>query len=263
MAVVEHLRMRAKPVEGKKEIAQLATISAADETIGQLIADVMDTVTIDGVITVKESQGTDYEIEYVKGMQFDRGYISPAFITDQEKMEASLENPYILITDRKISAIDDLLPIIEKIMQQGRRELVVIAEEVESEALTTLVVNKMKGILNVVAVRAPSFGDRRKEVLRDIAILTGGRVISEEVGQLLRNAKLSDLGSARSVVTHKEDMTIIDGKGAKTDIQVRMREVRAQLSEATSDYDREKLEERLVKLARRRGNHQGWSNDGA
>ncbi|MHB8598742.1 MAG: chaperonin GroEL [Ktedonobacteraceae bacterium] len=248
-AVVEYLHANAKPVESKKEIVQLATISAADETIGQLIAEVMDVVTWEGVITVKESQGIDYEVEYVKGMQFERGYISPAFITNQEKMESSLENPSILITDRKISAIDDLLPILEKIMQQGRRELVIIAEEVEGEALTTLVVNKMKGILDVVAVRAPSFGDRRKEVLRDIAILTGGQVISEEKGQQLRNTKLSDLGSARFIVTHKEDMTIIDGKGAKTDIQARMHEVRTQLTEATSDYDREKLQERLAKLA--------------
>src|SRR5947209_5959901 len=248
-AVVEYIREHAIPVESKTEIAQLATISAADETIGQLIADVMDKVGRDGVITVEESQGTDFEVEYTEGMSLDRGYISPYFITNQAKMEASLENPYILLTDKKISAIADLLPILEKVTQQGRRELVIIAEDVEGEALTTLVVNKMRGTLNVLAVRAPSFGDRRKEMLRDIAVLTGGQVISEEMGRRLTNAKLSDLGSAHLVVAHKDDMTIIDGRGSKTAIEARMREVRAQLRDATSDFDREKLQERLAKLA--------------
>jgi chaperonin GroEL len=248
-AVVEYIHAHAIPLESRTEIAQLATISAADETIGQLIADVMDKVGRDGVITVEESQGTDFEVEYTEGMSLDRGYISPYFITNQAKMEASLENPYILLTDKKISAIADLLPILEKITQQGRRELVIIAEDVEGEALTTLVVNKMRGTLNVLAVRAPSFGDRRKEIMRDIAVLTGGQVISEEMGRRLTNAKLSDLGSAHLVVAHKDDMTIIDGRGSKAAIESRMREVRAQLRDATSDFDREKLQERLAKLA--------------
>ncbi len=248
-AVVEYIHAHATPLESKTEIAQLATISAADETIGQLIADVMDKVGRDGVITVEESQGTDFEVEYTEGMSLDRGYISPYFVTDQTKMEASLENPYILLTDKKISAIADLLPILEKVTQQGRRELVIIAEDVEGEALTTLVVNKMRGTLNVLAVRAPSFGDRRKEIMRDIAVLTGGQLISEEMGRRLTNAKLSDLGSAHLVVAHKDDMTIIDGRGSKTAIEARMREVRAQLRDATGDFDREKLQERLAKLA--------------
>jgi chaperonin GroEL len=248
-AVVEYIHAHAIPVESKTEIAQLATISAADETIGQLIADVMDKVGRDGVITVEEAQGTDFEVEYTEGMRLDRGYISPYFVTNQAKMEASLENPYILLTDKKISAIADLLPILEKITQQERRELVIIAEDVEGEALTTLVVNKMRGTLNVLAVRAPSFGERRKEVMRDIAVLTGGQVISEEMGRRLTNAKLSDLGSAHLVVAHKDDVTIIDGRGSKAAIQARMREVRAQLRDATSDFDREKLQERLAKLA--------------
>jgi chaperonin GroEL len=248
-AVVEYIHAHAIPLESRTEIAQLATISAADETIGQLIADVMDKVGRDGVITVEESQGTDFEVEYTEGVSLDRGYISPYFVTNQAKMEAVLENPYILLTDKKISAIADLLPILEKITQQGRRELVIIAEDVEGEALTTLVVNKMRGTLNVLAVRAPSFGDRRKEIMRDIAVLTGGQVISEEMGRRLTNAKLSDLGSAHLVVAHKDDMTIIDGRGSKAAIESRMREVRAQLRDATSDFDREKLQERLAKLA--------------
>jgi chaperonin GroEL len=248
-AVVEYIHAHAIPLESRTEIAQLATISAADETIGQLIADVMDKVGRDGVITVEEAQGTDFEVEYTEGMRLDRGYISPYFVTNQAKMEASLENPYILLTDKKISAIADLLPILEKITQQERRELVIIAEDVEGEALTTLVVNKMRGTLNVLAVRAPSFGERRKEVMRDIAVLTGGQVISEEMGRRLTNAKLSDLGSAHLVVAHKDDVTIIDGRGSKAAIQARMREVRAQLRDATSDFDREKLQERLAKLA--------------
>ena len=209
----------------------------------------MDKVGRDGVITVEESQGTDFEVEYTEGIRLDRGYISPYFVTDQAKMEASLEDPFILLTDQKISAIADLLPLLEKITQQGRRELVIIAEDVEGEALTTLVVNKMRGTLNVLAVRAPSFGDRRKEIMRDIAIITGGQVISEEMGRRLTSAKLSDLGSAHLVMAHKDDMTIIDGRGSKAAIQTRMREVRAQLRDAASDFDREKLQERLAKLA--------------
>jgi chaperonin GroEL len=248
-AVVEYIRTHAIPVENNKEIAQLASISAADESIGQLIADVIKKVTTDGIITVEASQGTDVEVEYVEGMQLDRGYISPYFVTDQAKMEASLENPYILITDKKISAIYDLVPILEEITRQGRRDLLIIAEDVVGEALTTLVVNKTRGILNVLAVRAPSFGDRRKDVMRDIALLTGGQVISEEMGRRLENTKLSDLGSARHVVARKESMILLDGHGSKADIQERMRELRAQLQEVSSDFDREKLQERLAKLA--------------
>ena len=248
-AVVEYIRKMAIPVEGKKEIAQIASISAADDTIGDLIAEVMDRVGKDGVITVEESRGINFEIDYVEGMQIDKGYISAYFVTNTEKMEASLENPYILITDKKISAVQDILPVIEKIVQQGRREVVIIAEDVDGEALATLVVNKLRGILNVLAVKAPGFGDRRKEMLRDIAILTGGEVISEEMGRRLDSATLADLGSARLVTSHKDDTTIIEGHGEAADIQARVRQIKAQVDETTSDYDREKLQERLAKLA--------------
>ncbi|HEV2660342.1 MAG TPA: chaperonin GroEL [Ktedonobacteraceae bacterium] len=248
-AVVDYLREMAIPVEGKKEIAQIASISAADENIGELIAEVMDRVGKDGVITVEESRGINFETDYVEGMQIDKGYISAYFVTNTEKMEASLENPYILITDKKISAVQDMLPVIEKIVQQGRREVVIIAEDVDGEALATLVVNKLRGILNVLAVKAPGFGDRRKEMLRDIAILTGGEVISEEMGRRLDSATLADLGSARLVTAHKDDTTIIEGHGETADIQARVRQIKAQIEETTSDYDREKLQERLAKLA--------------
>ncbi len=248
-AVVDYLREMAIPVEGKKEIAQIASISAADENIGELIAEVMDRVGKDGVITVEESRGINFETDYVEGMQIDKGYISAYFVTNTEKMEASLENPYILITDKKISAVQDMLPVIEKIVQQGRREVVIIAEDVDGEALATLVVNKLRGILNVLAVKAPGFGDRRKEMLRDIAILTGGEVISEEMGRRLDSATLADLGSARLVTSHKDDTTIIEGHGETADIQARVRQIKAQIEETTSDYDREKLQERLAKLA--------------
>ncbi|QBD81339.1 chaperonin GroEL [Ktedonosporobacter rubrisoli] len=248
-AVVEHIRQLAIPVESKKEIAQIASISAADEQIGELIADVMDRVGKDGVITVEESRGINFETEYVEGMQIDKGYISAYFVTNSEKMEASLENPYILITDKKISAVQDILPLIEKIVQQGRREIVIIAEDVDGEALATLVVNKLRGILNVLAVKAPGFGDRRKDMLRDIAALTGGQVISEEMGRRLDSATLADLGTARLVVSHKDDTTIIEGRGNSEDIQGRIRQIKAQIEETTSDYDREKLQERLAKLS--------------
>jgi chaperonin GroEL len=248
-AVVEYIRQLAIPVEDQKEIAQIASISAADEQIGNLIAEVMDRVGKDGVITVEESRGINFETEYVEGMQIDKGYISPYFVTNTEKMEASLENPYILITDKKISAVQDILPIIEKIVQQGRREVVIIAEDVDGEALAVLVVNKLRSILNVVAVKAPGFGDRRKEMLRDIATLTGGEVISEEMGRRLDSATLADLGSARLVTSHKEDTTIIEGHGESADIQNRVRQIKAQIDETTSDYDREKLQERLAKLS--------------
>jgi chaperonin GroEL len=248
-AVVEYIRQLAIPVESKKEIAQIASISAADEQIGELIADVMDKVGKDGVITVEESRGVNFEVEYVEGMQIDKGYISAYFATNTEKMEASLENPYILITDKKISAIQDILPLIEKVVQQGRREIVIIAEDVDGEALPTLVVNKLRGILNVLAVKAPGFGDRRKEMLQDIAVLTGGQVISEDMGRRLDSATLEDLGTARLVVAHRDDTTIIEGHGDAADIQARIRQIKAQMEETTSDYDREKLQERLAKLS--------------
>src|SRR6266436_6282592 len=248
-AVVEYIRSEAIPVEGKKEIAQVASISAADDAIGQLIAEVMDKVGKDGVITVEESRGINFETEYVEGMQIDKGYISPYFVTNAEKMDASIENPYILITDRKISAVQDILPVLEKMTQQGRREIVILAEDVDGEALATLVVNKLRGILNVLAVKAPGFGDRRKEMLRDIAALTGGQVISEEMGRRLDSTTLADLGSARLVISHKDDTTLIEGRGNPADIQGRIRQIKAQIEETTSDYDREKLQERLAKLS--------------
>jgi len=248
-AVVEYLRTVAMPVEGKKEIAQLAMISAADDFIGQLIADVMEHVGRDGVITIEESKSGNFEIEYVEGMQIDRGFVSAYFVTNVEKMEAALENPLILMTDKKISAAQELLPILEQVMQQGRREIVIIAEDIDGDALTTLVANKVRGILNVLAVRAPSFGDRRKETLLDIATLTGGQVISEEMGRYLAKATLADLGSARLVVAHKNDMTIIEGRGKLEDIHARMRQLRMQLEGNPSDFDREKLLERLARLA--------------
>jgi len=248
-AVVEYIRSEAVPVETKKDIAQIASISAADETIGELIAEVMDKVGKDGVITVEESRGINFETEYVEGMQIDKGYISPYFVTNAEKMEAVLDNPYILITDKKISAVQDILPVVEKMVQQGKREILIIAEDVDGEALATLVVNKLRGILNVLAVKAPGFGDRRKEMLRDIAVLTGGQVISEEMGRRLDSATLADLGSARSVISHKDDTTIVEGRGDSASIQARVRQIKAQIDETTSDYDREKLQERLAKLA--------------
>ncbi len=248
-AIVNYIHEIAKPVETREDIAHIATNSAADETIGNLIAEVMDKVGKDGVITVESSRGTNFETEYVEGMQIDKGYISAYFVTNSEKMEASIENPYILITDRKISAVADILPILEKLTQQGKREIVIIAEDVDGEALATLVVNKLRGILNVLAVKAPGFGDRRKEMLRDIAVLTGGEVISEEMGRRLDSVTLADLGQARLVVSTKDDTTIIEGRGSQEDIQARVRQIKAQIEETTSDYDREKLQERLAKLA--------------
>jgi chaperonin GroEL len=249
VAAVNYIRSESIPVESQKEIAQIATISAADEQIGQLIAEVMDKVGKDGVITVEESRGTDFETDYVEGMQFDRGYISPYFVTNPERMEASIDNPYILITDRKISAVPDILSVLEQMTQQGSRDIVIIAEDVDGEALATLVVNKLRGILNVLAVKAPGFGDRRKEMLQDIAVLTGGQVISEETGRRLDSATLNDLGSARRVVSTKDNTTIVEGKGSPEAIQARIRQIRAQIEETTSDYDREKLQERLAKLS--------------
>ena len=248
-AVVEYIKAIATPVESRKEIAQIASISAADEQIGELIADVMDRVGKDGVITVEESRGTNFEIEFVEGMQIDKGYLSAYFVTNPDRMEASIEDANILITDKKISAVADILPVLEKLTQTGNRNIVIIAEDVDGEALATLVVNKLRGILNVLAVKAPGFGDRRKDMLRDIAALTGGQVISEEMGRRLENATLADLGQARRVVAKKDDTTIVEGRGEVKEIQARIKQIKAQIDETTSDYDREKLQERLAKLS--------------
>ena len=248
-AVAEAVKQAAKPVRGHDEVAQVATVSAADPEIGNLIAEVMDKVGKDGVITVEESKTLAFETEYVEGMQFDRGYISPYFVTDTNRMEAAIDDPYILITDKKISAIADVVPLLEKVLQVGKKELVIIAEDVDGEALATLVVNKLRGILNVLAVKAPGFGDRRKEMLRDIAILTGGQVISEELGKKLDGTQVSDLGRARRVVANKDETTIVEGRGSQTEIDARVKQIKAQIEETTSDYDKEKLQERLAKLA--------------
>ncbi len=246
---VEAIRNLSKPLGGKEDIAHVATISANDEEIGNLIAEVMEKVGKDGVITVEEGKGLKFEVEYVEGMEFDRGYISPYFVTNPERMTAEIEEPYILVTDRKISAINDILPILERLLQAGKKDLVIIAEDVEGEALATLVVNKLRGVLNVLAVKAPGFGDRRKAMLEDIAILTGGRVISEELGRKLENTTLQDLGQARRVVADKDNTTIIEGRGSPEAIQARIRQIKAQIEETTSDYDREKLQERMAKLS--------------
>src|SRR6478672_8935691 len=248
-AVVEYIRSNATPVEGKKEIAQLATVSAADPQIGTLIADVMERVGKDGVITVEESRGISFETEYVEGMQIDKGYSSAYFVTNSDRMEAVIEDAYILITDKKISAVADILPVLEKLTQIGNRNIVIIAEDVDGEALPTLVVNKLRGILNVLAVKAPGFGDRRKAMLQDIAVLTGGEVISEETGRRLENATLNDLGQARRVVSKKDETTIVEGKGDPKAIQARIKQIKAEIDNTTSDYDREKLQERLAKLS--------------
>ncbi|HUQ15690.1 MAG TPA: chaperonin GroEL [Gemmatimonadales bacterium] len=248
-AVVEELKKLSAPSAGKKEIAQVGTISANnDKEIGNLIAEAMEKVGKDGVITVEEAKGLETTLETVDGMQFDRGYLSPYFVTDPEKMEAALEDAYLLIHDKKISAMKELLPILEKVAQSGR-PLLIIAEDVEGEALATLVVNKLRGTLKVAAVKAPGFGDRRKEMLRDIAVLTGGQVISEEVGFKLENATLNDLGRAKRVVIDKDNTTLVDGKGKEGDIQGRINEIKAAVEKTTSDYDREKLQERLAKLS--------------
>ncbi|GAB6936069.1 MAG: chaperonin GroEL [Bacillota bacterium] len=247
-AAVEELKRIAKPIEGRKSIAHVASISAADETIGELIADAMEKVGKDGVITVEESKGFTTELEVVEGMQFDRGYISPYMITDPDKMEAVLDDPYILITDKKISAVHDILPVLEAVVQTGK-PLLIIAENVEGEALATLVVNKLRGTMKVVAVKAPGFGDRRKAMLQDIAILTGGEVVSEETGMDLKNVTLRQLGRARQVKVDKDNTIIVDGAGDKAQIEARIKQIRKQIEETTSDFDREKLQERLAKLA--------------
>src|SRR6184192_3208485 len=247
-SAVEAIKNQAKEIDSKDDIAHVAAMSAADPEIGEQIAEAMDKVGKDGVITVEESQTFGMELELVEGMRFDKGYISPYFITDPERMEAVLEEPYILLANSKISAVKDLLPILEKIMQTGK-PLVVIAEDVEGEALATLVVNKIRGTFKSVAVKAPGFGDRRKAMLQDMAILTGGQVISEEVGLKLENVKLDLLGSARKIVVTKDDTTIVEGAGDADEIQGRVNQIRAEIGKSDSDYDREKLQERLAKLA--------------
>ncbi|MCE7938757.1 MAG: chaperonin GroEL [Chloroflexi bacterium CFX6] len=248
-AIVAEIKTIARPVEGRADIAHVASISANDESIGNLIADVMDKVGKDGVITVEESKSLEFETEYVEGMQFDRGYTSPYFMTNAEEMEAVIDHPYILVTDRKISAASDLVPVLEKLIQTGRRDIVIIAEDVEGEALATLVLNKLRGTFNCLAVKAPGFGDRRKAMLQDIATLTGATVISDDIGKKLESTTLADLGTAGKVVSDKDNTTIIEGKGDATAIKGRIEQIRAQIDATTSDYDREKLQERLAKLA--------------
>ena len=246
--LVDEIKSNSKKVEGKAAIAQVAAISSGDEEVGELIAEAMEKVGKDGVITVEESKSMDTNLSVVEGMQFDRGYISPYMVTDTDKMEAVLDNPYILITDRKISAIADILPILEKVVKQGK-ELMIIAEDLDGEALATLVVNKLRGTFKALAVKAPGFGDRRKAMLEDIAILTGGTVISEEVGRKLDSVEIEDLGQARQVRASKEETTIVDGSGDKAKIDARVEQIKKQVAETTSDFDKEKLQERLAKLA--------------
>ncbi|MBE3563617.1 MAG: chaperonin GroEL [Hydrogenibacillus schlegelii] len=247
-AAVAEIKRISKPVEGKDAIAQVAAISANDEEIGKLIAEAMEKVGQDGVITVEESKGFQTELDVVEGMQFDRGYISPYMVTNTERMEAELEDPYILITDKKISSIQDILPLLEKIVQHGR-PLLVIAEDVEGEALATLVVNKLRGTFTAVAVKAPGFGDRRKAMLEDIAILTGGQVITEDLGLELKSTRIDQLGRAKRVIVTKETTTIVEGAGEKKNIEARIKAIKQQIEETTSEFDKEKLQERLAKLA--------------
>jgi chaperonin GroEL len=248
-AVTKSIRDSAIEVKGKDDIAHVASISAADSEIGNLIADVMDKVGKDGVITVEESKGLAFETSYVEGMQFDRGYISPYFITDSESMEAVIPEPYILIHDKKISSAQDLLPVLEKLVQTGKRDMVIISEDVDGEALATLVLNKLRGTFNVLAIKAPGFGDRRKAMLQDIATLTGGTVVTEEMGRKLESVTLDDLGRCDKVTSTKDDTTIVGGAGSDDDIQGRINQIKAEIENSTSDYDREKLQERLAKLA--------------
>ena len=248
-AIVAAIQEMATPVSGKEGISQVASISAADSTIGDLIAEVMDRVGKDGVITVEESKGLEFETEYVEGMQIDRGYLSPYFVTNSERMEAEIEDAYILITDKKISSAQDIVPVLEKLVQIGKREIVIIAEDVDGEALATLVLNKLRGMVNALAIKAPGFGDRRKAMLRDIATLTGGQVITEELGRKLDSVMLEDLGRCAKIVSTKDATTIVDGAGSTDDIKARINQIRAEAEASTSDYDREKLQERLAKLA--------------
>ncbi|HLC05778.1 MAG TPA: chaperonin GroEL [Anaerolineales bacterium] len=247
--ISEAITEQAIDVTTKEEIASVAAISAQDKEIGDLIAEVMDKVGKDGVITVEESKGLEFETEYVEGMQFDRGYISAYFVTDPEHMEAVISEPYVLIHDKKISAATDIVPILEKLVQIGKRELVVIAEDIDGEALATLVLNKLRGMLNVVAVKAPGFGDRRKAMLQDISVLTGGTVITEELGRKLETVTLNDLGRAGKIVATKEDTTIVEGQGDSAKIKGRIEEIKVEIDKSTSDYDKEKLQERLAKLS--------------
>ena len=248
-AVVDEIKKLSIPVKGNSDIEHIAAIAGNDPEIGKLLAQAMDKVGHDGVITVEEGKGLKVEVEYTEGMQFDRGYISPYFVSDLQRMEASLEEPYVLLTDKKISGTSDLIPVLEKLVQTGHKDMLIVAEDVDAQALATLVVNKLRGILNVVAVKAPGFGDRRKEMLRDLATLTGATLISAEVGKQLEDAGLEDLGQARRIVATKDDTTIIEGRGRPEDIQGRIRQIKVQIDETTSDYDKEKLQERLAKLS--------------
>jgi len=248
-AAAEQINKQSIDLTTKEEIANVASISAQDRVIGDLIAEVMDKVGKDGVITVEESKGLEFETEYVEGMQFDRGYISPYFITDPEQMEADVPEPYILIHDKKISAATDIVPLLEKLVQVGKRDLVIIAEDIDGEALATLVLNKLRGMLNVVAIKAPGFGDRRKAMLQDIAILTNANVISEETGRKLDSTTVEDLGRAERVVVTKDDTTVVGGKGDTSNIKGRIEQIRVEIEKSTSDYDKEKLQERLAKLS--------------
>ncbi len=245
---VEAIAKMSEPIKGKEQIARVAAISASDDEVGSLVADAMEKVTNEGVITIEESKTMKTELDLVEGMQFDRGYISAYMCTDMEKMEANLDDPYILITDKKISNIQDILPLLEELVKSGQK-LFIIAEDVEGEALTTLIVNKLRGTFNVVAVKAPGYGDRRKDMLKDIAVLTGGTVISEELGLDLKDATLASLGRAKSVKVQKENTVIVDGQGSKADIEKRVAQIKAQLAETTSEFDKEKLQERLAKLS--------------
>ncbi|MDZ4765827.1 MAG: chaperonin GroEL, partial [Chloroflexota bacterium] len=247
--VAKNIRSQAVSISTKEEIASVASVSAQDDDIGNLIAEVMDKVGKDGVVTVEESKGLEFETEYVEGMQFDRGYISPYFITSPESMEAVIEEPYILIYEKKISAAQDIVPLLEKLVQIGKRDVVIISEDVDGEALATLVLNKIRGMLNVLAIKAPGFGDRRKAMLRDIAVLTGGTVISEETGRKLETVTLQDLGRAGKVQSNKDETVIVDGAGDSRAIAGRIDEIRKEIDLSTSDYDREKLQERLAKLS--------------
>ena len=248
-ALADKIRSMAITIDDKEEIASVASISAQDRGIGELIADVMDKVGKDGVITVEESRSLEFETEYVEGMQFDRGYISPYFVTDSDSMEAVIDDAYILIHDKKISSAQDIVPVLEKLVQIGKKNLVIIAEDVDGEALATLVLNKLRGMVNALAIKAPGFGDRRKAMLQDIAILTGGQVITEEMGRKLDSAQLSDLGRAVKVVSTKDDTVIVDGAGEEAQIGARVEQIKVEIDRSTSDYDREKLQERLAKLA--------------
>ena len=245
---VEAIAKMSEPIKGKEQIARVAAISASDDEVGSLVADAMEKVTNEGVITIEESKTMKTELDLVEGMQFDRGYVSAYMCTDMEKMEANLDDPYILITDKKISNIQDILPVLEELVKSGQK-LLIIAEDVEGEALTTLIVNKLRGTFNVVAVKAPGYGDRRKDMLKDIAVLTGGTVISDELGLDLKDATLASLGRAKSVKVQKENTVIVDGQGSKADIEKRVAQIKAQLSETTSEFDKEKLQERLAKLS--------------